>query len=92
MVGPVDLGGFSREIEEARLALDAIHGRVGTVRFNPAEPASVAAAIAEMERRVDEQMRPFAANSFVGPMAEAMKEKCREAIHDRAVAARLQGE
>jgi hypothetical protein len=82
---------LTNNLEDAKKALEGLDGELGTVRFNPADPGSIEAAIQEVERLVDERLGAYAANPIVGPLAESMKEKYREAIIEKAAAARLKG-
>ena len=83
---------LTRELDDAQKAMEALDGELGTVRFDPHDPASIEAAIQEVERLVDERVGSYASNSIVGPLAEQMKERYREAILEKAAAARLEGD
>ena len=83
---------LSSSLNDATKALEALDGELGTVTFNPNDPASSEAAIQEVERIVDERLGAYASNPIIGPLAEGMKEKYREAIIEKAAAARLTGE
>jgi hypothetical protein len=80
-----------RQIEEAQKALEALDGDLGTVHFDPNDPASIEQAIQDVERIVDEKSMPYAENALIAPLIEQMKERYREAIVDRAAALRLKG-
>ena len=84
--------GFDRlasNLAEAQKALAALDGELGTVRFDPNDPASIDGAVQEIERLVDERLGSYASNPIIGPLAQGMKERSRQAILDRAAAARL---
>lgn len=83
---------LTRELDDAQKAMEALDGELGTVRFDPHDPGSIEAAIQEVERMVDERIGSYASNSIVGPLAEQMKERYREAILEKAAAARLEGD
>lgn len=83
------LDALQRELQEAQAALEGIDGELGTVNFDPDDPASIEAAITQVNMMVDERLGAYASNSIVGPMAEELKEKYREAIIEKAAAARL---
>lgn len=42
--------------DAAQKALEGLDGEMGTVSFNPHDPASIEAAVQEMERLVDERV------------------------------------
>ena len=82
---------LSRSLKEAQEALANLDGDLTSVSFDPAEPASIEAAIEEMERVIDQRVSGHADNPFVAPMVEAAKENFRQAILDMAAAARVAG-
>ena len=79
---------FSRMLKEAQEALGSLDGELTNVRFDPEDPASIEAAIQEMERTIDEKVGRHANNAIVAPLVASAKEHFREAILDRAAAAR----
>ena len=83
---------LTRQLEDASRAFGEIDGQLGTVSFNPHDPASIEAAIAEVEAMVDGKLGAYDSNPIVAPLAAQMKEKYRTAIIDKAAAARLAGE
>lgn len=82
---------LSKQLADAQKALEALDGELGTVSFNPDDPASIEAAIQSVETIIDDRLGPFASNPIIAPLAGQMKEKYREAIIDRAAEARLKG-
>jgi hypothetical protein len=86
------LEGLSKELSDAQTALKELDGDLGTVNFNPSDPASIEQAIQMVEAMVDEKLSKYSNNSVIGPLAEEMKESYREAIISKAAAARLRGE
>lgn len=83
------LNELSRQLKDAQKALSALDGELGSVNFDPTDPASIEAAIALVETTIDEKIGRYANNPIVRPLAQEMKEKYREAIIDKASAARL---
>ena len=86
------LEGLQKTLSEAQKALEAVNGELGTLSFNPEDPGSVEAAIAESERLVDERLGKYATNSIVGPLIIQMKQSFRTAVIEKAAEARLKGE
>lgn len=82
---------LSKQLTDTQKALEALDGELGTVSFNPNDPASIEAAIQSVEMIIDDRLGPFASNPIIAPLTEQMKEKYREAIIDRAAEARLKG-
>lgn len=85
------LGELNRQLTDAQKALEALDGEFGTVNFDPNDPASIEAAILSVESVIDERLVQYASNRIIASLVEEMKEKYREAIVDRASAARLEG-
>jgi hypothetical protein len=83
---------LSKNLTDASKAMESLGGELGTVRFDPSDPASIEAAIQEAERMVDERIGPYLSNPIIGPLAESMKEQFRTGVLDRAAAARLEGD
>lgn len=83
---------LTRELDEAKKALAAVDGELGTVNFNTHDPASIEAAVQEVERMIDERLGSYAANPIVATIVEQMKERYRAEIIERAAAARLSKE
>jgi hypothetical protein len=80
------------QLAQAQQALEGIDGELGTVNFDPHDPASVEAAIRSMEAMIDGKLGEFSNNSFVADLAEGMKERYREGILARAAEYRPKGE
>jgi len=85
------LNELSSQLTDAQRALEALDGELGTVNFDPGDPASIESAIESVNRIIDERLGQYASNPIIAPLAESMKEKYREAIVDHAAEARLKG-
>jgi hypothetical protein len=83
------LNTLSRQLADAQSALEALDGELGSVSFDPNDPASIELAIQNVWLIIDEKVVPFADNPVVSPLVEGMKEQYREAIINRAAEARL---
>jgi len=92
MVKIKGLEALQKTLSEAQKALDSVNGELGTLSFNPEDPASIEAAIAESERLVDERLGSYAGNAIVGPLISQMKDAYRTAVVEKAAEARLKGE
>jgi hypothetical protein len=79
-----------RELETAQEAIGGLEGELGTVSFDPHDPGSIEGAIQEVGRLVDERLGVYASNPFVAPLIDGLKETQRNAILERAAAARLE--
>jgi hypothetical protein len=76
----------------AQKALASLDGELGAVSFDPNDPGSIEAAVVNMEAMIDERLGDISHNAFVGSLVAEVKEKFREAIIQKAAAARLAGE
>jgi hypothetical protein len=73
---------LQRELQRAQDALAELDGDLGSVSFNPEDPASIDQAIAAMERTIDERVAGYEDSSIIGSLAEEMKEQYR-AMNER---------
>ena len=80
---------LNRQLADAQSALEALDGELGSVSFDPNDPASIELAIQSVGTTIDEKVAPFADNPVIAPLVEGMKEQYREAIINRAAEARL---
>lgn len=85
------LNALQSELEQASRAIEQIDGDLGTVSFDPGDPASIDAALNEINRLIDEKLGCYAGNGIVGPLIDQLKEQYREGILEKAAAARLEG-
>jgi hypothetical protein len=72
----------------ARAALRSLDGEIGSVNFNPDDPASIESAIAAMEAMIDCKLVGYEGNAFIADLANKMKAQYRAAILEEAAAAR----
>ena len=69
---------------EAQAALSAMNGEIGKLKFDPADSASVEAAVRTVERLVDYKAGRYASNPIVGPLITKSKEAFAAAIRAKA--------
>lgn len=79
---------LSRQLCEAAEALKGLDGELGVVNFDPNDPESIEAAIQAVETMVNDRVSGYENNPIVSELADEMKSKYREAIIDKAAAAR----
>jgi len=80
---------LQRDLKEAQHALDELDGELGTVSFDPHDPASIEAAIQSVSQMIDQRVGQYLSNPVIGPIAEQMKDSYREKILQLASEARL---
>lgn len=80
---------LQKTLSEAQTALEAVNDELGTLTFNPEDPASIEAAIVESERLVDERLGGHADNMIIGPLIQQMKDAFRTAVIEKAAEARF---
>src|ERR1022692_255596 len=61
---------LSRDMDEAQEVLSLLDGELGTVSFNPSEPASIEAAIQQAESMIDDRLAAYSSNPIIGPMID----------------------
>jgi hypothetical protein len=83
---------FQKQLQKAQEALKQVEGDLGTVRFDPNDPESIEAAMRQIDALIDERLGDYLDNPIIGPLAESMKEKYREAVLEQAQAKRLEGD
>lgn len=71
---------MTRLLEEAAEGLRALEEEVITAEFNPADPASVDAAIRHIDNTIDAKVARFRGNRLVEEAADAIKAECRANI------------
>jgi hypothetical protein len=74
-------------LEEAQRAAKEIHGEIGQLRFNPADPRSVEQAITEGKAKVDAKLGRYSSNPIAKSMADALKIMIEETVREKAKAA-----
>jgi hypothetical protein len=74
-------------LAEAGKGLKALQDEVIETGFDPDNPASIQAAIAHVEARVDAKVEPYRGNRLVEEAAEQIKAECRANILAQAEAA-----
>lgn len=80
---------LQKQLANAQKALANLDGDLTTVQFNPKDPASIEAAVQKVEQLIDEKVGDYSDNPFVAPLVEQSKAHFREAIIEKAAAARL---
>lgn len=83
---------LSRKLDEVSKFAKDVDGHLGEVKFDPENPGEIERAIAEMEAMVDERASRYSRNDAVQSIADQMKQIYRQAILDKAAAARLEGQ
>jgi len=92
MISISGLDQLSRQLEQAQEAIAEIDGDLGTVNFNPNDPASIETAIQQAEALIDAKIKRWADNPLVAQVADGLKEQYRNAIIDRAAQTRLEND
>jgi hypothetical protein len=83
------LDNLTKQLNDAQRAFSEIDGELGCVSFDPKDPAAIEHAIKNMEALVGARLGAYEDNPLVAPLAEQMKQRYRQAIIDKAAAARL---
>jgi len=81
-----------KQLQQVTEAFEDDDGRLGTLSFDPHDPASIEMAIVEMETLVDQRTSAFPGNPLLENLGEQMKERYRSAVVERAALSRASGE
>ncbi|CAD1789041.1 hypothetical protein CPBF426_28110 [Xanthomonas arboricola pv. juglandis] len=81
---------LTKQLTQAQLAIEELDGEIETVKFDPNDPASIESAIHQTNTTLDAKIATWADNPLVVQLVDGMKEQFREAIIERAAAARLE--
>jgi Mg/Co/Ni transporter MgtE len=81
---------LARKMDELEKALAELDGDLAHVNFDPHDPESIEQAIHQLNAAVDEKIARYGHNQMVMTIADEMKENGRNAILERAAAARLE--
>lgn len=84
------LDALARKMKELEKAIAELDGDICQVSFNPDDPESIERAIHTMYSAIDDKVSSYSHNDMVAGIADELKEKYREAILERASAARLE--
>lgn len=76
------------ELENAQKALSALDGDLGNVQFDPDQPASIQAAITQIESMIDERVSRYKRNPLVKELIQAVKSDWADQIKKDAAAKR----
>ena len=80
---------LSRDLADAQKAMEALDGELGKVSFEADDPASIEAAVQQIMQTLDERVGHYASNPIVSEIVDGLKLQYRQAILDKAAAARL---
>lgn len=82
---------LQKQLQMAHEALKNVEGQLGTVQFDPNDPESIEGAMRQIDAIIEQRLGDYLDNPIIGPLAESMKEKYKEAILEQARAKRLEG-
>lgn len=86
------LDALTRKMNELARFAKEVDGELATVSFDSTDPASIEAAISQMEAAIDQKSISYGRNNIVSNLVQQMKENLRHQILEKAAAARLKGD
>lgn len=89
-MGITSLDKLHKTLNDFQIALSELDGKLGTVSFDPEDPASIDQAVREMEAFIDTRIGNYAGNKMLASLIDSTKERFRTAILERAMQARLE--
>jgi hypothetical protein len=82
------LGKLQKELAELQRVIGSLDGEIGTINFNPHDPASIESAISHLSALIDEKTGHYSSNSAAASIIENLKDAYRQGILDKAAEAR----
>ncbi|PRH84577.1 hypothetical protein C5L14_25580 [Labrys okinawensis] len=92
MIKVSGLDKLTQQMNELAKFSEEVDGELATVSFDPTDPASIEAAVSEIEAAIEQKAIPYEGNDMVFALLEQMKENLRDQILEKAAAARLEGD
>ncbi|MCY4005980.1 MAG: hypothetical protein OXE84_04000 [Rhodobacteraceae bacterium] len=81
-----------QKLKDLEQAISGLDGDIAHLAFDPHDPQSIELAIQDFNIAIDKRLEGHARNEIVVNIAEQLKERGRNAILERAAAARLEQE
>ena len=75
---------LQRTLDQATKALGDLDGEIATLSFDPGDPASVEAALVQLDMAIDSKIAPYRGNELVETAAANLKQQYRSEILNRA--------
>ena len=91
MIKITGLDALTKELDQLQRVLRELDGEIGTVTFNPHDPASIESAISNINALIDEKAGDYRSNSMAASIIEDVKDSYRQSILDKAAGARAAG-
>lgn len=90
MIKITGLDQLTKQTEQLSRFAQEMDGDLANVSFDPADPASIEAAIQEAHDAIDKKALGYERNEWIEALIEQLKENMREQILERAAAARME--
>ncbi|WP_322083380.1 hypothetical protein [Burkholderia sp. BCC1972] len=74
---------LTKQLNEASRAFQSLDGEIATVHVVPGDPASMQAAIRQMEAAIDRKAAPYRGNPLVDPVVKQLKARYRDELIKR---------
>ena len=89
MIKITGLDAIKRKTEQMSRFASEIDGELASVSFDPSDPASIEAALQQVSDAIDDKTKSYDRNDWVQNLAAQLKEQARNAILEKAAAARI---
>lgn len=73
-----------KHLDELAKAVKALDGGITQVNFDPSDPASIRAAVTQMERAVDRKVSRWRSNPYVADVVKELKDSLKKGIQQEA--------
>ncbi|CAN7673758.1 hypothetical protein LJR255_005314 [Pararhizobium sp. LjRoot255] len=92
MIKITGLDRLTKELDQLQRVIGQLDGEIGTVNFDPNDPASIESAISNVHALIDQKVGSYSSNSMAASIIEGLKDTYRQGILDKAAEARGAGE
>lgn len=80
---------IKKKTEQLSKFAKEIDGELAHVKFDPSDPASIEAALQEINDAIDAKTKSYERNDWIQNLAEQLKEHGRNSVLKKAAAARI---
>lgn len=83
---------LTNKLDQLQRMIGQLDGEIGTVTFDPHDPASIESAISNIEALIDQKVGDYSSNAMAVSIIESLKDTYRQSILDKAAEARATGD
>lgn len=92
MIKITGLDKLTKELDQLQRVIGQLDGQIGTINFDPHDPASIESAISNVDALIDQKVGSYSSNSMAASIIDGLKDTYRQGILDKAAEARATGD